>query len=413
MLPPVLEIYVVWHPDDVAGTDVAQQVIDHFHGTAFSGLIGGAVEVYVRTEGWCDPADAPRPLPFVEPLPHGIPAAQLTAVVPVLGTGLATAVQPGEGPWHGYVAAIVDGHARAPETVGVYPVKVTRAALEGTELEQLLGRFQQIGAPNELDEDAAARRCRDLAQGIAQLAGAGEDDRRLTVFVSHTKRAGDHEERQLGSLIDRVRYVIDRTRLADFFDANDLQPGADWADELRARAATSALLAVRTDRYASREWCQREMATAKQARMPVVILDALSRGEARGSFLMDHVPRIPCHTTTAGVPDDRSILAALDQLVDECLKRRLWDRQAELAQTRDDLGVAWWAAHAPEPVTFARWLAAAVRDRTLPAGPLRVLHPDPPLGPDEVAVLQDIVDAAGIERDLDVLTPRGLAARGA
>ena len=35
------------------------------------------------------------------------------------------------------------------------------------------------------------------------------------------------------------------------------------------------------------------MITAKQAGVPVVILDALDEGEDRGSFLMDDVPRVP------------------------------------------------------------------------------------------------------------------------
>lgn len=48
LLPPVLEIFVVWHPGDDAGATVAGWLLDHFHGTAFSGLIGGAVEVYTR-----------------------------------------------------------------------------------------------------------------------------------------------------------------------------------------------------------------------------------------------------------------------------------------------------------------------------------------------------------------------------
>ena len=43
--PPILEIYVVWHPDDVNGEAVADQLTKHFHGPAYSGLAGGAVEV--------------------------------------------------------------------------------------------------------------------------------------------------------------------------------------------------------------------------------------------------------------------------------------------------------------------------------------------------------------------------------
>jgi len=35
------------------------------------------------------------------------------------------------------------------------------------------------------------------------------------------------------------------------------------------------------------------MLIAKRAGMPIVILDAPVLGEERGSFLMDHVPRVP------------------------------------------------------------------------------------------------------------------------
>src|SRR5258708_22783505 len=43
MLPPVLEIYIAWHPGDAPGRTIAGEIVEHFHGTAFTGLIGGAV----------------------------------------------------------------------------------------------------------------------------------------------------------------------------------------------------------------------------------------------------------------------------------------------------------------------------------------------------------------------------------
>jgi len=94
MLPPVLEIYVLWHPGDSRGREFADELVRHFHGTLFSGLIGGAVEVYVRSRGWRYEGDSPRPIPFnAAALPQGMRAARFVAVVPVLGTELATAVQ--------------------------------------------------------------------------------------------------------------------------------------------------------------------------------------------------------------------------------------------------------------------------------------------------------------------------------
>ena len=62
MFPPVLELYIVWHPGDGKGPGIAQKFIGHFHGTAFTGLIRGAVEVFICSEDWRATKDAPRPI---------------------------------------------------------------------------------------------------------------------------------------------------------------------------------------------------------------------------------------------------------------------------------------------------------------------------------------------------------------
>jgi hypothetical protein len=391
MLPPVLEIYVVWHPGDEAGAEVAEELIGHFHGTAFSGLIGGAVEVFVRSEGWEEPGAAPRSLPFVAPLPHDLREPALAVVVPVIGLELGAAVEPGTGSWHDYLATVVDARNARPDAVAIVPVRVAGAPDRGTLIDLVAG-IQAIRAEHE-------DLCRDLTQAVTQFL-IGEDEV-LKVFISHTKHADDPDE--LAGLLGDVRREIGESRLREFFDASDLQVGRNWAPELEAQAATSALLAVRTDLYATRAWCQRELLTAKRAGMPVVILDTLSRGEDRGSFLMDHVPRIP------GAPDrDAAIRGALARLVDECLKRALWARQRDLAEAEGVVDVAWWAPHAPEPVTMLHWLP------TTPEGdePLLVLHPDPPLGAAELTVLAELAVSAGIDARLEITTPRGLAIRG-
>lgn len=412
MLPPVLEIYVVWHPGDHGGAIAADQLFQHFHGTLFSGLIGGAVEVYVRSEGWRSSRDAPRPIPLPDsPPPNGVAQAQITAIVPVLGVEFAAAVQSGSGPWFEYARRIESAPTAFPGKVGIFPLVIDEGAADQTELGRIFSRFQRIAVPGDefAKEPEDELRCRDLAQGIAQLAsGPGT---RLTVFISHTRRAAYGDEADVLGLISRVRALIGQTRLADFFDARDLQPGSDWDGTLRREAARSALLAVRTDLYASREWCQREMLIAKNEGMPIIMLDALGRGEDRGSFLMDHVPRVPVHVDT-GAWRDTDIRRGLNQLVDECLKRVLWRRQQELARHRRELGIVWWAPHAPEPVTLIRWLERQRSGRRRRGGGLRILHPDPPLGTDEKAVLDRIVALAGLREQLDIMTPRLLAARG-
>ncbi len=414
MLPPVLEIYVVWHQGDGIGQNIAAEIIEHFHGTAFTGLIGGAVEVFVRSEGWRSPTDAPRPLPLPggHP-PNGIAQAQFIGIVPILGNALASAVQT-DGPWHAFIGDLVQAQRNAPAHVGIFPYRLHPAATSGTTLGTLLGGYQNIAAsppqtPHDTDRDL---RCRDLSQALTQFV-SGDPKKQLKVFISHTKRSAAAEVGDVRALIELVRGVIQETRLGEFFDANDLQPGTDWSEVLKNNAATSALLALRTDLYPTREWCQKEMLIAKRSGLPIVVLDGISYVEERGSFLMDHVPRAPVRVD-GGHWQKRDVYRTLNLLVDECLKRELWKQQYKLTKDRANLAVSWWAPHAPEPTTLIDWLEGAKANDRLPKGDqkIRILHPDPPLGPDERAVLEQMLSFAELGGKLDVMTPRQLAGRG-
>jgi hypothetical protein len=157
MLPPVLEIYVFWHPGDGGGQPIADEIVEHFHGTVFTGLIGGAVEVFVRSAGWRSHADAPRPIPMpgAGP-PNNLAQAQFTAVVPLLGNELAAAAE-GDGAWRDFVQGIVDAQRATPNRVAIFPHRLHAPATEGTVLGQLLGRYQTIAAstPQVPDEHSS------------------------------------------------------------------------------------------------------------------------------------------------------------------------------------------------------------------------------------------------------------------
>lgn len=408
VLPPILEIYVVWHPGDADGAQVAEKLLDHFRGTAFSGLIGGAIDVYVRSGSPSGlTADSPAPIPVLEPAPYDLAIPAFTSLIVVAGTELANAVE-SPGAWRDYIEDVARARAANPDTIGVFPVQVAPLALDKTHLAAVVGGYQQAAAGAWGKPGFDETLCRDLAQGIAQIVDPNHQ--RLKVFISHTKRLDTAEDGTVVRLLDLVRDVISETRLAEFFDARDLQPGQDWAPELIREAAHSALLAVRTDLYSSRPWCQREIVTAKRHGMPVVVLDGLRRGEERGSFLMDHVARVAGHRTAKGWGRD-AIWTALNQLVDECLKRALWQAQRRIGSSALEIDIDWWAPHAPEPATFADWLTHIDR-KAKRVAPIIVLHPDPPLGDDESDVLTQIARLSGLTGPVKFLTPRGLAVHG-
>lgn len=398
VLPPILEVHVVWHPNDKEGLGVFESLIDHFHGTTYSGLVGGAVEVYQRSEPWED--GAPRAIPVGLDPAEGVLRPRFVAIVPVLGPRLARAVSREGSAWATYLSDIAA--VWKTDGVGVFPVRVD-GEVSGR-IGDIIGHVQSM-APQAVSD--ARVLCRELAQQIAQRV---EDPLggRLTVFISHTKRHSVHEEHDaVDAVVQRVRDVIASTHLAAYFDASEIQPGSGWDEELRENAAGSALLVVRTDLYAGREWCQREFLLAKQAGMPIVTLNAVRKAEERGSFLMDHVPAVG-YQDTDDASRDASIEDALNLLVDGALRRAIWGLQsADLV----DAGFDWLPLNAPEPATMIPWLIDG-GSTAGPDGRVLVMHPDPPLGPDEHLIIEQLLELAGMTGTVDVLTPRTYASRG-
>src|SRR5438105_3414480 len=105
MLAAVLETYIVWHPDDTGGRAVADAFIDYFHGDRFTGLLGGSIEVYVRSRGWRGTEDAPRPIPLPG-TDSAIAPARFAAIVPLLGNELAFAVETSTSPWSAWLEGL-------------------------------------------------------------------------------------------------------------------------------------------------------------------------------------------------------------------------------------------------------------------------------------------------------------------
>lgn len=393
-VPPILDVFVVWHPDDDFGSAVFDRLSAHFHSVSFSGLAGGAIEVYPRSASW-NGSGPPRALGITQPLAAGLPSAEFNAVVPVLGLNLARAVRD-DPEWRGYFEDIAALHEKG--LAGVFPMRGGSQPSSGT-LHDIVGHIQTL--PDASLEFPGLLE-RSVAQAISQQI---EGDQRIKVFVSHTKHQSPLESRRPGAtMYELVRNGIAKSHLDEFFDAHDLHPGSNWAEELDRNAAGSALLVVRTDKYAGREWTQREVLTAKRHDLPIVGLIALSEGEERGSFLMDHIPTVPCN------PEDpvSGVAKSLDRLVDECLKRALWNAQSRYL-TED--GFDWLPVHSPEPVTLVAWLAGHQRHNQQDDH-IWIIHPDPPLGPKEKEVAIELCGVAGFSKEVDIMTPRTFATSG-
>lgn len=230
----------------------------------------------------------------------------------------------------------------------MFALRAPWASIDRTALGQMVTSPQRLPDTCADDPDEFGR---EVAQAIVQRI-SGTEGEPLQVFASHTKRhSPDEEPDHVTRLVDRIRTFLGSTRLVESFDETSLQVGETCEERLVAEAARGCLLMVRTDLYAGRTMCQREVRVANEAGVPVVEPRAVTGHQGRDSFLLDHVPFVQANF--ADMTDDElaratdgAIRRAVNVLVDEALKRALWRRQQDRLT---DSVFDWLPGYAPNP----------------------------------------------------------------
>jgi hypothetical protein len=217
--------------------------------------------------------------------------------------------------------------------------------------------------------------CRLLGRRPRTAANEGRGAAPMKLFLSHTKRDSIGLQTALA-----LKKYLDDVAVERFFDEVSIQPGDDITQELIAEIKDSALVAIRTDGYVASPWCRKELALAKGAHRPMVVVDALTGTEARSSPFLSNLPSIRLNPGETAVP-------ALDRVTNfiglEVLRFLHADRQLALLQDQGSFPAdAVLLARPPE----ARDIAEAIHEQksTSPGKSAWVFaHPDPVLAAEE------------------------------
>ena len=113
------------------------------------------------------------------------------------------------------------------------------------------------------------------------------DKSSLKLFLSHTK-ADDFAIK----IVEDLRNYIINTNMSFFFDVWSIQPGYIVKDEIKKHLEDATLLAIETDTYSSRYWCQKEVVWAKQMQRPMLIVNAISKAVDRVFPALSNAPCI-------------------------------------------------------------------------------------------------------------------------
>jgi len=364
---PTVAVHVVWHPGCAEGLAYGSALFRRLFEDS-ADLASHGLRVPVRLWRASGPSPQPPPLPPLEESEHAI----IVALV--------------DGSWlqgHGWLDHLDQLAARARPGDRLLGVSLSPRALEVDSplLSRNLIRLHDVAT-----ELRAAVLVNRVMHALCRLVVGS--DAPVRVFLSHAKADGLAITRTVRE------FLQSGTGVDDFFDAQDLREGSRWVDEIRGAARENALLAIRTDAYATREWCRSEVLEAKRGGSPVVVLDALDHMETRGFPYLGNAPSVRWRTGNA---------ADLEELLGVVLHEVLRFRHFPLRVA--DLCRAYKLPDDPRVLPAPPELLTVLRARTAtPSPPWQLVYPDPPLGSDELALVAELAP------ELTAVTPTALIA---
>ena len=132
--------------------------------------------------------------------------------------------------------------------------------------------------------------------------------------------------------------------MKNFFDASEISVGYQFDTEIINHINESTLIAITTDAYSSRYWCQREILEAKKNNRPIISVNCLQVYEDR---IFPPAANVPCvHIAPTDQPTKFEILnilvAALTETIRfnfsisllEYYKQQLWIDSTAIALAR-------------------------------------------------------------------------------
>ena len=370
---PIFVVYVAWHPRFAEGASIAEAIRSHFRRQLYENVAGGTgLSVVFRTH--------PPPGNAV-PLDIDFDEAHATAMVILADSALAADPQ-----WVAYVRVLGERAEATGLHVRTFPVAIHQMVLAPLNMTEQALRWDQWNGDlqtrtNRLLSELTYEYCRMLRHFLERLQRPDEEDaaleaylRKVQIFLSHSKH--DNTGERVARLIrDRLQ---DGHGLASFFDVHDIPAGLRFHKVLLLQVRVSAMIAVHTDTYSSREWCRKEIIEAKRHNVPLVVANCISDLDERGFPYMGNVPVVRLN------PDDPDrINVVIARLLDEVLKDFLW--RCRIALSAETAGPAIiFIPRPPELIT----LAALPPEADVPA-PIFV-YPDPPLSMEEERLFAEI-----------------------
>lgn len=370
---PFLVVYIAWHPAFTSGKDIAKNLFDHYRREHFGNIAGGAGLSVVYRYAPEEATGAPLPIDLEE--------GETSAVVVLFDEEFSKSSE-----YMAWLNAVEGACENAGMRAMVFPVAMDSSLTKSGVVEQAVrwDRWNDIQDPRaklrKLTTDLTYQFSRMLRSYLERLRRPLTEDEELLaylqkvqIFLSHSKHDGDGER-----IAKVVRDALhDGQGFSSFFDVKDIPTGTRFDRVLLAQVRVSAVVAIHTDSFSSREWCRREIIEAKRYNVPLVVANCIQDADERGFPYLGNVPLVRMDPVLLDRIDN-----IVGRLLDEVLKDFLWRCRVEMVKL-DGAKDAVFLPRPPELISLAGLDGEAQAEATL-------VYPDPPIGSEEQRLFEVI-----------------------
>ena len=199
----------------------------------------------------------------------------------------------------------------------------------------------------------------------------------VTLFLSHAKIDGQEMAKKFKNFVDSD------LKLEVFFDTVDIADGYEFEKQIESSIKNSALVVFHTDEYSSREWCRIEVLIAKRNKCPIVVVHDIKIGEKRAFPYLGNTP-----TITIKRDETKSfqeiINLTLCQVLNNLYQMELLKSFKKWFHIKDSEFIS--LSSPPELFNYLD----IYKKKKDSKRQLVILYPEPPLGAEELHVLNEI-----------------------
>ncbi|WP_029077501.1 toll/interleukin-1 receptor domain-containing protein [Bradyrhizobium sp. th.b2] len=367
---PFLAIYVAWHPSLADGAQIGRRLFQHYRRDLYQNIAGGSgVPVLYRFEPLSG-SKLPLEIDFNE--------AQTNAIILLVDSNWTE-----DEAWAEWARHLSDRADASGLTTLIFPIAIDPSGIKNALIpDQSVRWFEWSEEAVEtkyrrLTTALSYQFCRMLRQYLEHLKRPEVDEpdliaylKRVDVFLSHSKHDGDGTAIAL-----QFRKFVQDGGYDAFFDVFDIPIGLRFNKVLLEKVKVSAVVAIHTDSYSSREWCRREMIQANMFHVPLVVANCMKDVDERGFPYMANVPIVRMD------PEKRDrIDVVVSRLMDEVLKDFLWRCRVTLLSVAASKSTS-FLPRPPELIVLTAMRSADPHADTL-------IYPDPPIGAEELHLFQ-------------------------